>query len=622
MTCFFNGICKFGQIYSTMFQRHFFLLLLAVVPFAGNAQNMDKTLAEEYVRQGAYEKAVVLYEKLYDKDPSNSGYYSALLQSYIILKQHSDAVKLTQKQSKRFNKIPKYIIDFGYALELNKDTAKAIKEFERVIKDLGEDELQVRQVAESFYNYAKLTWVVKTYERGTKLLKNNRVFLFDLAKAYTALTDYKNSVNAYLTLIELDPSRVQEIKNVFQPLLENKPLTKELGSQLYSKLQKNPDADTWNELAVWYAVQQRDFEDALIQTKAIDKKKGENGRRVMDIARLARYEKQYDDAINGFEYVAAKGKSNPLYFSAQHELLSTRKEKIQESPLWTKQDAINLKYDYQRFFADHGKNPNTANAIIEYAEILAKYVFDLDSAIAELESLINMSLLPSTKNRAKLILGDFYVMMDEVWEAMLLYGQVDKEEKDSPLGEEARFKHARLFYFKGEFELSKELLNVLKSATSELIANDALNLSVFIIDNLGTDSVSEPMEQFAAAELLFLQNKEEAAIEKLDSLFNNYKGHSLTDDIYFIKARIFIKKKEYPKAVEQLDLLLTNFKYGILGDDATFLLAEVYEVMIKEPEKASKFYKELLLNYKDSVFVVEARKRFRKLRGDKPDEDI
>lgn len=607
----------------SMFQKLFFLLVLIIcTPFRSNAQDMDKTLADQYVKQGEYEKAVVLYEKLHDKDPANVAYYNALLNSYVVLKQFNDAVKLTQKQSKKFNKIPKYKIDFGYALELNKDTSKAMKEFENVLKDMKEDEMYVRQVAETFYNYAKMSWVVKTYERGAKLLKNDRVFLFDLAKAYTALNDYKNSVNAYLTFIELDPMQVQEVKNVFQPLLENKALARELGSQIYSKLQKNPDADAWNDMAIWYAVQQRDFEDALIQTKAIDKKKGENGRRVMEIARLARYEKQYDDAINGFEYVVAKGKSNPLYFSAQNELLSTRKEKIQESPLWTKEDAINLKYDYQRFFADHGKNPNTANAIIEYAEILAKYVFDLDSAILELESLINMSLLPSTKNRAKLILGDYYVMIDEVWEAMLLYGQVDKDEKDSPLGEEARFKHARLFYFKGEFELSKELLNVLKSATSELIANDALNLSVFIIDNLGTDSVSVPMEQFAAAELLFLQNKEDAAIQKLDSLYSNFKGHSLNDDIYFIKAKIFIKKKEYPKAVEQLDLLLTNFKYGILGDDATFLLAEVYEVMMKEPEKASKLYKDLLLNFKDSVFVVEARKRFRKLRGDKQDEDI
>jgi tetratricopeptide (TPR) repeat protein len=233
-----------------------------------------------------------------------------------------------------------------------------------------------------------------------------------------------------------------------------------------------------------------------------------------------------------------------------------------------------------------------------------------------------MSLAQSTRSRAKLLLGDFYVMINEVWEAMLVYGQVDKEEKDSPFGEEARFKHARLFYFKGEFELSKELLNVLKSATSELIANDALNLSVFIIDNLGTDSISPAMEQFASAELLFLQNKEDDALAMLDTIYTNYKGHSLTDDIYFIRSKIFIKKRNYDKAIEQLNALTTNFKNDILGDDATFMLAQIYEEMLQDKTNAQKYYKELLSNYRESVFVVEARKRYRKLRGDKLDEEL
>ena len=67
-------------------------------------------------------------------------------------------------------------------------------------------------------------------------------------------------------------------------------------------------------------------------------------------------------------------------------------------------------------------------------------------------------------------------------------------------------------------------LNVLKSATSELVANDALKLSVFITENLGLDSVAEPMELFAAAELMFFQNRNNDALAVLKSLEEAYPG--------------------------------------------------------------------------------------------------
>jgi len=54
----------------------------------------------------------------------------------------------------------------------------------------------------------------------------------------------------------------------------------------------------------------------------------------------------------------------------------------------------------------------------------------------------------------------------------------------------------------------------------------------------------------------------------------------------------------------------------ILADNATFQLADLYENILGDTTKAQELYEKVLLEYPGSLFVVEARKRFRRLRGD------
>ena len=221
------------------------------------------------------------------------------------------------------------------------------------------------------------------------------------------------------------------------------------------------------------------------------------------------------------------------------------------------------------------------------------------------------------KSQTKLSLGDFYLITGEVWESTLLYSQVDKDEKDSPLGEEARYRNARLSYYKGDFDWAQTQLEVLKSATSELISNDAIKLSVLIIDKLGLDTVATPMQMFARAELLMFQNKDSDAVGTFDSIMKLFPGHALIDDIEFEKAQMYVKHKEFEKAIPLLEDILKNFKTGLKADDATFLLAEINEQQLHNKEKAMELYKSIITDYSSSLLVVDARKRYRLLRGDK-----
>ena len=352
--------------------------------------------------------------------------------------------------------------------------------------------------------------------------------------------------------------------------------------------------------------------------KALDKRKNENGARVIGIARMALTEGFYDDAIAGFEYVVNKGNSGSLYFQARTELLNCRKEKVQKKLNYTQADLEGLKNDYLSFINENGRNFRMAQSMKELADIEGFYLYDIKSAMDLCNEIINMSgVNQQLKNQTKLSLGDLYLIDGDVWESTLLYAQVDKDEKDSPLGEEARFRNAKLAYYKGDFEWAQTQLEALKSSTSELISNDAINLSVFIIDNLGMDTVETPMQMYARAELLLYQNKPDNARGTLDTIVYMFPGHALYDDIEYAKAQLYLKKKEVEKAVPLLEDIIKNYKTDLKGDDATFLLAEINEQYLGNKEKAKELYQTIITDYNNSLLVIEARKRFRTLRGDK-----
>ena len=61
-------------------------------------------------------------------------------------------------------------------------------------------------------------------------------------------------------------------------------------------------------------------------------------------------------------------------------------------------------------------------------------------------------------------------------------------------------------------------LDILKAATSKLIANDAMELSLLISDNIEEDSLTTPLQMYARADLLEFRNLDNDALAVLDSV--------------------------------------------------------------------------------------------------------
>jgi tetratricopeptide (TPR) repeat protein len=602
---------------STMYHFRLFLtqclLFLCLTAFA---QQDEQRLADQYFQDGEFEKSAILYEKLYNA--SNSDYFfTKFTESLLALNQYQRCEDAIKKDLKKNPKNIHLYVAYGNLLERQGKTEEAKEQYERAIKKLPTERFFIARVADAFADLTKYDYAIETYEKGGDIIKDKYIFSYYLADLYKRKGDIPKMITNYLNSLNANPGSLGTIKTYFQRYLGESDYN-ELQTQLYARIQETDEATHFPELLSWVFMQRKDYKNALRQMKAIDRKLNENGARVFNLANIAADDKDYDSAVAAYEYIITeKGKENSFYIDAKHELLNAKKRKLTEGYTYTKEDLLGLEQDYEVFLTEFGKKATTAPILLELSNLEAVYLNNLPKAIDILKETIDFpGISPMLQAQAKIALGDDYLMQDEVWEATLLYSQVDKAFKDDLLGQEARFRNARLAYFNGDFQWAQAQFNVLKASTSKLIANDALDLSVFIMENSGLDTTTAPLKLYSEAELFVFQNKFEAAFLKLDTLNKNFPEHSLDDDVLYLKAQVCLKKRDYPKAAELFQKIITNYPEEIRADNSLFALATLYENQLNDKEKAKAMYEKIFTDYSGSTFAVDARKRFRKLRGD------
>jgi TolA-binding protein len=373
----------------------------------------------------------------------------------------------------------------------------------------------------------------------------------------------------------------------------------------------------YSELLLWLQVQRHDFTGALVQAKALDRRSRTEGQRVLDVAEIARRNKDYESAIQGYEYVVREYKTPPWYAIARQRLVQTREEQVRNTYPINQAQLQSLLQEYQQVLTDLGRTPETAPVLRSMASLLAFQLDQKDKAIALLNEVIAMPRASiDVVDQAKIDLADIFLLRGEPWEATLLYSQVEKSHKDTPLGYDAKLRNARLSYFAGDFKLAKSHLDILKQATSREIANDAMQLSLLITDNTAMDTAGLALRDYAAVEQLVFQNKIPDALRGLDALLQKYPGHSLQDEAWYLKAQLQRRTSDFAGALATLEKITANPKYDVLSDDALFLAASIQEENLQDKQKAQQLYNDVLVKYPGSIYVAEARKRFRKLRGD------
>lgn len=598
--------------------KRFFYLYVIIIPQLLVAQNSDRIqLANEYFINGEFEKARDIYEDL----AGSPQYIQQIHNNYMSILLNAADYKSAEKYLKRARKYyPSnvyYQIDEGQLYQMLGQPEKAEKVFAETIDNAKENKYLIGTAAQYFISKQLTPYALEAYLQARKSDKDKTSYALELANTYRLLDQQKEMIDEYLLFASIRPNNLRYVKNILQNTLQKEEDIQNFKDNLIEKIQKNPNEKIYPELLIWVNLQQNDFYGAYIQARAVDKKFKTHGNRVMDIGNIALENNAYDDAIEIYGYVTEEYPNTGNYITARRQIIKAREEKVKNKFPVEKQAIRELTYDYKQLILDIGVNAQTIEAFRSKALLHAFYLDELDSAINILNEIIAAPRInPSLKAKSKLDLGDIYLLTGDPWEATLLYSQVEKDNKDSPIGYEAKLKNAKLNYFQGNFELAKSHLDILKLATTREIANDAMSLSLLIQDNTALDSSDFVMKKFASIELMLFQNKKDSALLAFSQMLKDYPGHSLTDEIYWKMARINLELGDFENALLELQAILSGYATDILGDDAMFLRAEIYQEYLFDNAKAMEIYKNFLTTYPGSVYVAEARKRFRALRGD------
>lgn len=587
-----------------------FISTLSVAQTFSVLPNDPLEQARMYTEQKDFSKAAEIYAKLYERGPLTPNVYDEYLHVLLKANKTKEAEKLIEQHLRIKPADPLILIDMGRVYLAAGKNKKAEEQFDKALQMINGDDILTTKMANTFAGLKQDAYAIKVYERAIEIIRNPYFYSLPLARLHAKTGNIEQAVNTMLSVGPMQMPGVEDTKSTLLELLGNNPKHLQLAQKaLVKRINEQPENSWFVEILTWLYTQKDDWEGAMIQVQALDERNKENGAHLLEFAQNARREKQYDIAIKALDAVTEKGKEHSLYPVAQAEKLNVLMQRLQEKVNSTKQDISALQKEYEQFFTDFPQYYNT-ETLRDYAMLEAQYVGNVEKGISLLQTAIaKPGARRDFQGWTKLQLGDYYLLVGKIWDASLTYSQVDKDFREDMLGEEARFRNAKLAYYRGDFDWAQGQLSVLKASTSELIANDALYLSVLITENIPPDSNLVPLSSFARADLLLFQNKDAEALALLDSISATYPKHPLKDDIMMLRAKLAVKHREYDKALAYLKEVYEAFGQDVLADDAVFRTAEIYDRYLKQPEQAKVFYEKLILDFPGSTYVQTARDR-------------
>lgn len=594
---------------NSVMQKQILVLLFILGCYTGFAQN-NEAQGESYYKKGEFKKALIIYQNLLKEKPTSYNYAIKLVDIHQQLEQYKEAEALIRSQLAN-RREPDMVVTLGYNYQLIDSLDQANKLYEEAISFADNKPYYIYTIAKRFEDYSLTDQAIRLYEKG-KILTPERNYNSQLARIYGDRGDIEKMFENYIEFIQYKPNYVSNIKRAVSDFIsENKNNQNNiyLRRLLLKQIQQEPQA-YWYEMLSWLYVQEKAYNKSFIQEKALYKRNPESLDRIIDLANMARKDNDDDTAISIFNYILETTQDQSTALTAHQYILEIDSKNADKDKL----DEINK--TYQELFSEYGKTALTIPLQLAYGKFLAFNKQDTKTATDFLKESLKLNIRYYRKAKIKLLLADILVLQEKFNEALIFYSQIQAEMKNSTIAQEARFKVAKTSYYKGDFDWAESQLKILKSSTSQLIANDALDLKLLITDNKFEDSLQTSLKLYAKADLYAFQNKTDDAISLLDIILEEHKTENIVGQALFQQAKLYEKKKQYLKAEANYQNILTNYSEGILTDDANFYLAELYNTHLAKPEEAKEHYEKIIFEHQDSIYFIEARKKFRMLRGD------
>ena len=567
----------------------------------------SSSLAESYFREGEYEKASQIYESLEKNNPFNTRYLKRLITCYQETSNYEKAADLLQKKLLN-NPSQHYLrIEIGYNFDRQQKTALAKKEYDFAIDAITSDPSLGGIMGRMFQQNNLLDYAIEAYSKTMRLYKNAS-YEFQIAQIYGEKGEFEKMFDSYTQLIDKDENYLGGVQR-FTSRYINEDATNSnniaFKKSLLKKSISNPK-NVWNELLSWLFTKQKEYGKAFIQEKALFNRDPAYIETVFRLAKIAFENNDITTAKKCFDFILEKTNFIEEKLTAELYLLKIAVKT-------TDKNSASL---FEKTLQKYGVNRNSLEIQLEFADYLTFKINNPSKAIEVLEKALLLSTSKFKNARIKLKLGEVLVFTGRFNKALLYFSQVQTQLKNHPLSQQARFKVAQTSYFKGDFKWAKSQLKVLKGSTTQLIANDAVDLFLVISDNEPKDSIPSGLIDFAKADLLAYQNKNTEAIAIYSAMAQKYQGQNIEDEVLFNQAALYLKENQYENTISNLLKIISINADGILVDDSYYLLAEVYKNKIKDTEKASEYYQKIIFEKPSSIYLVDARKKYREIRGD------
>ncbi|MDV6167575.1 tetratricopeptide repeat protein [Flavobacterium sp. DG1-102-2] len=578
---------------------------ISVTLFAQNEQ-----LAYNYFEKGEFEKALATYQDLEKKQPNNTFFIQKIAACMQQLQQYAEAGKFLNDKLSRTNQ-PLLYVEIGYNYQLQKDIGRADKNYNLAIKAVADNPNNVYSVAGGFEQKTLLEYAVKTYNAATTANKNMN-FDYQLALIQGQLGNTEAMIEKLLSYAYNNQQNLVMVQNQLSRFMTDEvseSFVASLRKALLLNTQKTQDI-FWNQFLSWFFVQQKDYGKAFIQEKAIFKRDPDTFINIVNLAHYAMDEKEEATAREILAFILTNTDEPSLKMQAQFDILSMDIAVAQEK------DYPALKQRIDALLTEFGVTPYSLDLQLQKADFEGFHLKNTKAATQTLDNALKLQLNKYQMAEVKMKLSDILLLDEKFNQAIIYYAQVEEDLKNDAVGHEASFKVARTSYFKGDFDWAQKQLKVLKSSSSQLIANDALELYLLIIDNTVEDSTQTALKKFAKADFKLYQNKKAEALTTFKELIEKDNTQSIKDVTHLRLGKIYESQGQYDLALQNYQQIIDKYKEGIYVDEALFFSAEIYNEKLANPEKAKELYEKVIFEHQDSIYFVEARKQFRLLRGD------
>ena len=588
--------------------KYFFLFLTFFFSLVGFAQN--EQLAQYYYEKGDFEKARIGFEELLLNVPQNTQYFLRTIDCYQQLQQFDIAEKAIQQRLDKY-KQGYLLVELGYNFQLQKNQTKANNFYDQALERIKKTPTEVYSISSSFERKVLLEYALKSYQSATAVDANNN-FNYQIGLIYGQLGNIDMMISTFLDEAFVNPQNSIRIQNQLVRFMVDDGdanFNDKLRKALILRTQKNQDL-FWNHYLSWFYVQQKEFEKAFIQQKAIYKRNPESLSAIINLAQLAIDEDNQDAAKEILSFVLENTKDLELLIQANSYLMDMKIEKS------TEKEYAGISTELANLLSEFEITPFTLSLQLTQAHFAAFNLKKPEEGKAIIKKALELRLNEYDVARAKMELADILLYEEKFNQALIYYSQIELDLKNDVMAHEATLKAAKTSYFKADFAWALKQFKELKSANTQLIANDALEYFLLINDNTVADSTQTALKQFAKGDYLLYQNRNQEAVTQFQSILKSFKGDEIEAVTLLRLGEIYEKLGDYNLALSQYQIIIDNYSDGIYSDEALFFSAEIYNKQLQQPEKAKPLYEKIIFNHQDSIHFVEARKKFRQLRGD------